>query len=61
MANSVLLIFSFKHHRGSLTPDKLLIINYAVVDLIACVISLPLHVRALNGNSDLSDNPGNLR
>lgn len=62
IANSILLVFSFKHRSGGLTsftPDKLLIINFAAVDVIACLISLPLHVRALNSDSDdLADNPG---
>lgn len=62
IANSILLVFSFKHRSGgltSLTPDKLLIINFAAVDVIACLISLPLHVTALNSDSDdLADNPG---
>ena len=56
--NSVLLAFSAKYRHGILTPDKMLITNFAVVDLIACLVSVPLHIAALNGRSDLGDNEG---
>lgn len=55
-ANLILLGFSLKHGCGGLSPDKLLITNFAVADLIALMFSLPLHVRAINGSSDLKDN-----
>lgn len=61
IANSVLLVFSFKYRRGNLTPDKILIINFAAADLIACLVSLPLHVKAINGTSDLADNKGTIQ
>lgn len=56
IANSIILAFIFKNRRGGLTPDKILITNFALVDLIACLISLPLHMRAINGDSSLADN-----
>lgn len=56
IANSIILAFIFKNRRGGLTPDKLLITNFAGVDLIACLISLPLHMKAINGGSSLADN-----
>lgn len=56
ISNSIILAFIFKNRRGGFTPDKILITNFAGVDLIACLISLPLHVRALNGDSSLADN-----
>ena len=59
-ANSILLVFSFKYRRGDLTPDKLLITNFAAADLIACLISLPLHVRAINGSTDVGENAGDV-
>ena len=55
-ANLILLGFSLKHGCSGLSPDKLLITNFAVADLIALMLSLPLHVRAINGSSDLEDN-----
>ena len=58
--NSVLLVFSFKYGRGDLTPDKLLITNSAAADLIACLISLLLHVRASNGTTDVGKNAGDV-
>ena len=58
--NTVLLVFSFKYRRGDLTPDKLLITNFAAADLIACLISLPLHVRAINGTTDVGENAGDV-
>lgn len=56
VANSIILAFIFKNRRGGITPDKILITNFAGVDLVACFISLPLHVRAINGDSSLADN-----
>lgn len=56
IANSIILAFIFKNRRGGLTPDKILITNFAGVDLIACLISLPLHVSAINGDSGLAAN-----
>ena len=56
IANSIILAFIFKNRRRGLTPDKILITNFAGVDLIACLISLPLHMRAINGGSTLADN-----
>lgn len=56
IANSIILAFIFKNRRGGLTPDKILITNFALVDLIACLISLPLHMTAINGDSSLADN-----
>lgn len=56
IANSIILAFIFKNRRGGLTPDKILITNFALVDLIACLISLPLHMTAINGDSRLADN-----
>ena len=58
IANLILLGFSFKNGRAGLTPDKLLIINFAVADLVALLFSLPLHVKAINGSLDLMDNNG---
>ena len=58
IANLILLGFSLKNGRGGLSPDKLLITNFAVADLVALLFSLPLHVKALNGSSDLADNNG---
>lgn len=57
VANLIILYFILRHRRRGLTPDKILITNFACVDLIACFISLPLHVRAINGHSSLGDNP----
>ena len=42
IATSILFVFSFKYRRGDLTPDKLLITNFAAADLIACLISTGL-------------------
>ena len=56
ISNSIILAFIAKNRRGGFTPDKLLIINFAGVDLFAGLISLPLHVRAINGDSSLADN-----
>ena len=56
IANTIILAFIFKNRRRGLTPDKILITNFAGVDLIACLISLPLHMRAINGGSGLADN-----
>ncbi|XP_015753856.1 PREDICTED: putative ATP-dependent RNA helicase TDRD9 [Acropora digitifera] len=50
------VVASLKHGCGGLSPDKLLITNFAVADLIALMFSLPLHIRAINGSSDLKDN-----
>ena len=58
--NSVLLAFIWKYRHGTLTPDKMLLMNYAAVDLIACLVSLPLHITALNGSLDLADNDGRI-
>ena len=55
-ANLILLGFSLKPGCIDLSPDKLLITNFAVADLMALMLSLPLHVRAINGSSDLKDN-----
>ena len=55
-ANLILLGFSLKHGCIDLSPDKLLITNFAVADLMALMLSLPLHVRAINGSSDFKDN-----
>ena len=56
ISNSIILAFIFKNRRGGFTPDKILITNFAGVDLFACLVSLPLHVRAINGDSSLEDN-----
>lgn len=56
ISNSIILAFIFKNRHGGFTPDKMLITNFAVVDLIACLVSLPLHMRALNSDSSLADN-----
>ena len=56
IANSIILAFIFKSRHRGLTPDKILITNFAGVDLIACLVSLPLHMRAINGGSGLADN-----
>lgn len=57
-ANLVILIFTIlKHRHQGLTPDRILITNFAGVDLMACFISLPLHVRAINSQSSIADNP----
>ena len=52
LSNSILIRFTFRHRRGEIMPDKLLIANFAIVDLVACIIGLPLHITAINGLSE---------
>ena len=48
VSNVWLVILIAKHRKHQWTPDKIFIINLGVVDLLACVSSLPLHLVFLN-------------
>ena len=47
-SNVWLMMLIVNHRKRRWTPDKILIINLAVVDLLGCLTSLPLHLIFLN-------------